>query len=215
MDDRAIWLIGGMAALPKLGRAPLLWQTRLDDPAVAALACRASLDAADLRDLARLPQSAMRATRRKLTKFLLSGLAGLHPQQVLLDRSETGAIKVATPAGWHVSLAGQWPFCLIGVSHRPLGVDIEPRDVAAPPDSAFTSREYAELSNASDSERLKRWLMKEAHAKLYGNAAQVAPDSIETFMDGDRATARSTSGWSEIAFHHGDQVVCAVAQEIY
>ena len=79
---------------------------------------------------------------------------------------------------------------LIGVSHRPLGVDIEPRDVLAPPDLSHRLCRTFECLRQRKAEALAH----ETHAKLYGNAAQVAPDNIETFMDGDRATlARSTS----------------------
>ena len=212
MDDKAIWLTGALKVAPEPVQVPLLWLTRLDDPTTAALASRASLDAADFGDFAARPQSAMRAMRRKLTKVLLAALNDMHPQAVIIVRSATGAPRIIEPVGWYLSVAGQWPHCLIGVARWPLGVDIESRGAPPPPLDAFTERERIELSGCVGDTRLERWLMKEAHAKLFGVAAQTDANTIETFIGRAGAIARSVSGRSTISFHHSDAIMCAMAQ---
>jgi phosphopantetheinyl transferase len=174
----------------------LVWHVRLDDPMIEPLAQGAPLRAGDLRDLAGRPQSAMRALRRRLAKVLIARLAACHPDAVEIGRSEAGAPCIVAPTGWYISVAGRWPHALIGVSRAPLGVDIEPLDAMPPPEDALTQGERADLASATDRDRVARWTAKEAHAKLYGVAAQIDPSDIHTQADGALIHVSSPSGRS-------------------
>jgi phosphopantetheinyl transferase len=204
-----IWHTGPLADLPP-GEA--VWLMRLDDTVVQEAASSAPLRKDDLRDLAQRPQAAMRAQRRQLAKALLAHAAQCHPDAVVLGRTAAGAPLVLAPLGWHVSLAGRWPHALIGISRMPIGVDIEPLDALPPPEDALTAGERREA--ISDHERLRRWVAKEAHAKLLGIASRIEPEDIETTAQGDLLRARSVQGSTLCHIKTTGHTLCAVARPI-
>jgi phosphopantetheinyl transferase len=201
-----IWHKPSLDGLPP---GDAVWLLRLDDPLVEEIARRAPLRNNDLRDLAGRPQSAMRAMRRQLTKALLAHAAQCHPDAVRLGRTAAGAPVVLSPIGWYVSVAGRWPDALIGVSRAPLGVDVEPLDALPPPEDALTPQERREV--LTDSERLRRWVAKEAHAKLLGVAAQIDPAHIHTQADGNHLRVSSTEGRTLCDTPKMGHTLCAVA----
>lgn len=203
-----IWREGALHDFPDPGDEPFAWLTRLDDPAVTALMTQVPLHEADLRDLAGRPKAGMRAMRRRLTRLLIARLAGVHPDAVVIDRTPAGALRVVAPAGWFVSVAGRWPLCLVGVSRAPVGVDVEPFDADPPPDDALTPDELAE---AAPAERVVRWVAKEAHAKLFGVAAQIEAAAIATAATLDGATATSAYGRSVCSITRAESFVAVVA----
>ncbi|WP_313058237.1 4'-phosphopantetheinyl transferase family protein, partial [Agrobacterium cavarae] len=140
-----VWLSGADDLTIATGDAPVVWHLRLDRPETERLAGGATLSAADLQDLAAKPDAGMRALRRRLAKILLARLSGLHPDEIIIGRSALGAPQVLHPEGWHISLAGRFPHCLIGLSRTPIGVDIEPLDAEPPPEDSFTATEWLAL----------------------------------------------------------------------
>lgn len=204
-------MIAHTGALEAMPPGEALWLVRLDDPAVQAVARRAPLREEDLRDLARRPQAQMRALRRQLAKALLAHVAQSHPDASMLERTEMGAPVVLAPQGWHLSVAGRWPHALIGVSRGPIGVDVEPLDAPPPPDDALTARERREA--ATDHERLRRWVAKEAHAKLLGIASRIDPEGIDTRAQGDLLQVRSAQGQTLCRTSITGHMLCAVARQ--
>ncbi len=207
-----IWHWGGLDDLPDIGEAPLAWHVQLDDPAMVALARQAPLSPADLVDLANRPQAGLRVLRRQLTKVLLARVAGIHPDTIVLRRSEAGGLVVVEPAGWHVSVAGRWPYCLIGIARAALGVDIEPYNAEPPPGDAFTPEEFARLGKAPGWALLRRWTAKEAHAKAFGIASQIDAADMETQAAGILVQTRSAIGQTVCHFNTDRDRICALAQ---
>jgi len=180
-----VWLSGAHDLTPITGDAPVIWHLRLDRPETERLAGGATLSAVDLQDLASKPEAGMRALRRRLAKVLLARLSGLHPDDIIIGRTEYGAPQVLHPPGWHISLAGRFPHCLIGLSRAPIGVDIEPLDAEPPPEDSFTPTERLALQGATDTTLISRWTAKEAHAKCFGIASRIDADEMETVASGE------------------------------
>ncbi|MDD1499513.1 4'-phosphopantetheinyl transferase superfamily protein [Agrobacterium sp. CNPSo 3708] len=187
-----VWLSGADDLTIATGEVPVVWHLRLDGPETERLAGGATLSAADLQDLASKPEAGMRALRRRLSKLLLARLSGLHPDEIIIGRSALGAPQVLHPEGWHISLAGRFPHCLIGLSRIPIGVDIEPLDAEPPPEDSFTPTERLALQGATEGTLITRWTAKEAHAKCLGIASRIDAAEMETaaFDEGVRVVSR-------------------------
>lgn len=203
---RVLWVTAG-EAIPALPTdTALVWHGRLDDPGASAVIAQAALTPDDRAELARRPQAEWRAARRRLTRALLARLALAHPDTIGLKRSPFGAVRVVTPAGWWISVAGQGGLCAVAVSKGPVGVDIEPLDQPELPDDLFTAQELG-----ADGSRLARWTAKEAHAKRFGRADIADPRLIQTAFFGEGLIARSADGASRCFVHRSDAAIVAVA----
>ena len=130
-----------------------------------------------------------RGKRASLAEALLSRLA---QAPVTLARSVTGQPKVASPPGWYLGIAGRGDMCLIAAARRPIAVDRETIDDAPPLWDMLTSAEAQAVRAAPDPSRawLRRWTIKEAHAKLIGDPRRIAAEAIKTrLIDDCEATA--------------------------
>lgn len=189
----------------------VLWYIRLDSPAAEAAARCGHLLDADYREFAKRPDAGMRCMRRRLSRYLIGKVMELHPDSVVFARSANGAPHLKVPEGWFISLAGTWPHCLIGLSRRRIGVDIEPADAPPPPDDCLTQTELAQLRASCDDRALFRWLAKEAHAKRFGVASAVDPREIETLGDAGGYDVTSRHGVSRCSLMVQGPVAIAVA----
>ena len=136
----------------------------------------------------------VRALRHGLARALIGRLAGASVT-VRLTRSPSGAPVVTAPEGWHLSLSSRGGHCLIGVAREPIAVDREVVDDHAPLWDMLTPTEADDLrrlpSPSQPREWLKRWTIKEAHAKLIGEPRRIRPEAIETIVrDSVNAVAR-------------------------
>ena len=132
--------------------------------------------------------------RGGLAARLLARLGGLDPQAVMLARSPAGQPQVVVPRGWHLGLSGRGGQCLIAVARRPIAVDREVIEDAPPLWDMLTPAEAAVLraGPCEDWSRqwLRRWTIKEAHAKLVGEPRRLAAEAIETrLIDATLASA--------------------------
>ncbi|WEK01549.1 MAG: 4'-phosphopantetheinyl transferase superfamily protein [Candidatus Sphingomonas phytovorans] len=192
----ATWLSDTLDSLPRAPDAPVAWSVRLDRPATPTMVARASLLPDDLTDLAKRPDAGMRGLRRRLARLLVATATGEHPDLIRIERSRLGAPVVVVPDGWHISLAGQWPFCAIALSRAPVGIDVEPLATAALPLDLFTAAEHSAFKNEEPIERLFRWIAKEAHAKRLGRASLADPARIETWRSHGELLVRCADGIS-------------------
>jgi 4'-phosphopantetheinyl transferase len=140
-------------------------------------------------------READRETRRRSACALIGRLADVPADRVRLARSKAGAPIVVMPAGWHLGLSSRGSHALIGVATEPIAVDRELFDRAPPLWDMLTDAEANAVRRvamaAQPGEWLRRWTIKEAHAKLIGEPRRIAPDSIDTtVIDPHRATAR-------------------------
>ncbi|MDH7803857.1 MULTISPECIES: 4'-phosphopantetheinyl transferase superfamily protein [unclassified Rhizobium] len=206
-----VWHSGYLDLPADPGDAPVVWYVRLDDADTEKTAHSATLSRADLEDLAQRPEAGMRGIRRRLLKVLLARLSGLHPDEIIVGRTEPGAPRILHPAGWNISVAGRWPHCLIGVSRSPIGVDIEPLDAEPPAEDSFTPAEAIELQGASSAALLARWVAKEAHAKCLGIASRIDAAEIETRTARDRLDVVSGFGTTASIVRVHDNTVQAFA----
>lgn len=161
------WHDGPLAALDWNGEAPVVWRAAAEDA----------------------------AARRDLTQALVARLARRRVEDVRLARTAAGAPRVAGPAGWYIGLSHRGTQCLIGAATRPIAVDRELVDDAPPLWDMLTEREGRDLRCLDPLVRprawLRRWTIKEAHAKLVGEPRRIAPETIETeVIDPVHATAR-------------------------
>ncbi len=161
-----LWHDGPLAALTWDGTAPVAWRVA-DDPGVP---------------------------RHVRAAQLVAHLSGRPVAEVTLARDPLGAPRVARPARWHVSLSHRGGHALIGAATCAIAVDREVVDDAPPlwdmltPDEA---RAIAALpAPAQPRAWLRRWTIKEAHAKLVGDPRRLAPERIATLiLDECHATA--------------------------
>lgn len=135
-----------------------------------------------------------RGRRQPLVAALLARLTGEAAAAVHLARDAAGAPYVAHPPGWHIGLSGRGDHGLIGAARQPIAVDRELVDDAPPLWDMLTEREAHDLRQipAAGQPRawLRRWTIKEAHAKLVGTPRRLAPEAIDTrLIDATRATA--------------------------
>ena len=162
-----LWHDGSLAALNWDGAAPVVWRAAANDG----------------------------AARRTLAQALVAHLAGRCAGEVRLARTAAGAPRVASPGGWHIGLSSRGGHCLIGVATRPIAVDRETIDDAPPLWDMLSAREAIDLRRLDTAVQprawLRRWTIKEAHAKLVGEPRRIAPEAIETeIVDAVQATAR-------------------------
>ncbi|MEG8017249.1 4'-phosphopantetheinyl transferase family protein [Sphingomonas sp. LR55] len=135
----------------------------------------------------------MRAIRQGLAAALIRKLAG-NSIDVRLTRSPAGAPIVSAPGGWYLSLSSRDAHALIGVARQPIAVDREVIDDHAPLWDMLTPTEATSLRSlpapVQPQTWLRRWTIKEAHAKLIGEPRRIRPEAIETVViDPTHATA--------------------------
>lgn len=160
-----IWHDGPLETLPR-GAAPVIWS--IADTGAEA--------------------------RAERVRSLVAHLAAVPAAAVGLSRSAAGAPRVTNPAGWHVGLTRRGGTCLIAAAMQPIAIDRETVDDAPPLWDMLTAAEAAELRALPPAERplawLRRWTIKEAHAKLIGEPRRIAPEGIATrLIDPVQATA--------------------------
>ncbi|MDZ7282855.1 4'-phosphopantetheinyl transferase superfamily protein [Sphingomonas sanguinis] len=134
-----------------------------------------------------------RGKRAPLADALLARLTGA---SVRLARSATGQPQVASPAGWYLGIAGRGGACLIAAARRPIAVDREVVDDAPPLWDMLTPVEAQDVRAAADTPRawLRRWTIKEAHAKLIGDPRRIAAETIETRLIDDHVSTAHREG---------------------
>jgi 4'-phosphopantetheinyl transferase len=170
-----IWHDGPLDALVWDGQSPIAWSIAESGPYAASL------------------QGDGRAIRHGLAAALIRKLAG-DSDDVRLTRSPAGAPIVSAPGGWYLSLSSRGAHALIGVARAPIAVDREVIDDHAPLWDMLTPIEAASLRRlpapAQPPAWLRRWTIKEAHAKLIREPRRVRPEAIETIVtDPTHATA--------------------------
>ncbi|WP_294238668.1 4'-phosphopantetheinyl transferase superfamily protein [uncultured Sphingomonas sp.] len=121
-------------------------------------------------------------------------LGHLSAGAVRLARNPEGKPEVLFPNGWHISLSGRGGWCLVAAAPYAVAVDREAVDDMAPLWDMMTVQEANAVRAAPLAERsrqwLRRWTIKEAHAKLIGTPRRIAPEAIDTrLIDPVRATA--------------------------
>ncbi|MGQ8631669.1 4'-phosphopantetheinyl transferase family protein [Agrobacterium sp. DKPNP3] len=206
-----IWHSGDGGSLKQAGDQGLVWHFRLDEVATERMAGGATLSRSDFEDLASRPDAGVRGLRRRLVKVLLARASGLHPDEIIVGRTQFGGPHVFHPTGWHMSVGGRFPHCLIGLSRAPIGVDIEPLDAEPPPDDSFTDAEAVELHGGARTFLLSRWAAKEAHAKCLGIASRIEAVEIETRLYEGRLSAVSSYGATEVFWRVEGEAVQAAA----
>ena len=170
-----IWHDGPLDALVWDGRSPIAWSVAETGPYAAGL-----------------PGDA-RAIRHCLASALIRKLVS-ESVEVHVTRSPAGAPIVAAPEGWYLSLSSRGAHALIGVSRAPIAVDREVIDDHPPLWDMLTKTEADALRHlpalAQSRNWLRRWTIKEAHAKLIGEPRRIRPEAIETVVaDPVNATA--------------------------
>lgn len=190
-----------MAALPPDEGRPVAWSVRLDSEAAASALAGAPHTDRDLADFAAAPDAGNRLLRRRLTRALLARLSGVSPAAILFGRTAAGAPSVLSPGGWHVSVAGPAPLCLIAAANEPVGADVEAEDGAPPLWDMLAPCEREALAalppERQAREWLRRWTAKEAHSKRLGYARFAEPASIRTVGTREGAlVCRSSKGVS-------------------
>ena len=215
IDLAPVWTSGPLAQVRWIEGRPLAWRVRLDDEQAQRDAGRAVVSPQEVAAFARAGDAKWRITRRLLAKALIAQVARCHPDHVLIERDAFGALRVAAPTGWHLSLAGQPPHALIGLHREPLGVDIEPWDAPAPPPDAFSVDELVLLDILWDGDcdraRLAGWVAKEAHAKASGRARQLAPRDIVLDCPAGLLVAKTGSVSTRIHMSIDTGTIAAVA----
>lgn len=170
-----IWHDGPLDALAWDGRSTVAWSVAETGPLAAGLS------------------GDPRVIRNGLASALIRKLAG-GSVDVCLTRSPAGAPIVAAPKSWYLALSSRGSRALIGVAREPIAVDREVVDDHAPLWDMLTTTEAETLRHlpapAQPREWLRRWTIKEAHAKLVGEPRRIRPETIETrVIDSTNATA--------------------------
>ncbi len=169
-----IWHDGPLSELVWDGQSAVAWSVAETGPHAAGL------------------HGDARAIRHGLASELIGKLAAA--VDVRVTRSPTGAPIVASPDGWYLSLSSRGGRALIGVARAPIAVDREVADDHAPLWDMLTPTEADALRRlpalAQPQAWLRRWTIKEAHAKLVGEPRRIRPEAIETIVtDPIHATA--------------------------
>ncbi len=169
-----VWHDGPLDALVWDGQSPVAWSVAETGPHAAGLTGDA------------------RAVRHGLASALIGKLTAA--VDVRVTRSPTGAPIVASPDGWYLSLSSRGGRALIGIARAPIAVDREVIDDHPPLWDMLTPTEADALRRlptlAQPQAWIRRWTIKEAHAKLIGEPRRIRPESIETVViDPTHATA--------------------------
>ncbi len=169
-----IWHDGPLSELVWDGQSAVAWSVAETGPHAAGL------------------HGDARAIRHGLASELIGKLAAA--VDVRVTRSPTGAPIVASPDGWYLSLSSRGGRALIGVARAPIAVDREVADDHPPLWDMLTPTEADALRRlpalAQPQAWLRRWTIKEAHAKLIGEPRRIRPEAIETVVtDPTHATA--------------------------
>ena len=192
---RPVWHDGALDALPVVSdQAAVAWSVTADGPVAARALAGTSAITIELAAGAMGQSGGWRLLRRHLARTLVAHLSGMRLVDVRLSRNVAGRPIVNSPGDWYLGLSGRDRECLIGVARRPIAVDREPLDHAAPLRDMLTPSELLALDRLAEADRslnwLRRWTIKEAHAKLLGEPMRIRPEDIETRIDTDeRATA--------------------------
>lgn len=179
------WHDGSLSKLARDG-APVIWSVATGSAAATEALASSRADAADLADAAQVRDSGWRLARHCLARVLIARMAGVHPATVCLERTAAGVPRVRSPEGWYLSISGRGNEALIGVAVEPLGVDRETIDGNPPIWDMLTGAEARTLRNLPSADQpldwLRRWTIKEAHAKLIGEPRRIRPEWIETSL---------------------------------
>lgn len=192
---RPFWHVGALDALPLVSdQAAVAWSVAADGLLAASALAGTPATKADLADAVRGKDGGWRLLRRRLARALVAHLAGMRVVDVYLSRNEAGAPIIDSPGGWYLGLSARDGDCLIGVARRPIAVDREPLDHATPLRDMLTPSELSALDRLAEADRpldwLRRWTIKEAHAKLLGEPLRIRPEDIETqIVSSEMATA--------------------------
>lgn len=208
-NGATLWFDGLLADLPPPGGRPLAWYLRLDRPEAERYARAASLTLPEIAAFAHVGDALFRIMRRRLAKVLVAKVSGCHPDEVSIGRSATGALRLESPHGWFLSLAGQVPHALIAVGRNPLGVDVEPAEADVPEDS-FSPGDRATLGLLG-SPLVAGWVAKEAHGKACGQARVLDPRAIELSWGESGLLARSDGARSIVHLNIGDRTCAGIA----
>ena len=212
---RPAWHDGALDVLVP-GDSPVMWSVSTEGAIAAATLAGVAATAEDLADAARSAgHGGWRLVRRRLARALIGRIAGVPAATVCLGRSAAGAPLILAPGGWHLGLSARDGDTLIAVARVPIAVDREPLDGAPPLRDMLTPYERDALDRLPAADRpvawLRRWTIKEAHAKLIGEPLRIGPDAIETrILNDDEATAtfegmsrcwtrRTATAWETVA----------------
>ena len=195
------WHIGALDELPLFGdHAAVVWSVNSDGLFAASALAGTPATKADLADAARGKNGGWRLLRRRLARGLIAQLSGTRIVDVHLSRNAAGRPIIDWPAGWYLGLSGCHGDCLIGVARRPIAVDREPLDYAAPLRDMLTPSELSALDRLAEADRplewLRRWTIKEAHAKLIGEPLRIRPEVVETQIGSSEMATATFEGVS-------------------
>ncbi|MGP7794435.1 4'-phosphopantetheinyl transferase family protein [Sphingomonas sp. CLY1604] len=153
--------------------------------------------------------------RHRHAAALVARLAGTRIGAVTLARTAAGAPRVAQPAGWHLGLSRRSGGALVAVARRPIAVDRELVDDAPPLWDMLTAREAEAIAALPPPARprawLRRWTIKEAHAKLIGEPRRIAPERIATRVIDPVRAAAGCEGVSRCWTHDTGDAIETVA----
>lgn len=198
---KPFWHDGALDTLPLVSdQAPVAWSVTADGPLAARALAGTPATNADLTDAARGNDDGWRLLRRRLARALVAHLAGMRVVDVRLSRNAAGGPVVDSPDGWYLGLSARDGDCLIGVARRPIAVDREPLDQATPLRDMLTPSELSALDRLDPADRpldwLRRWTIKEAHAKLLGDPLRIRPEDIETQIGSSEMATATFKGVS-------------------
>ena len=195
------WHDGGLDALPVVSNhAAVAWSITADSPLAARTLVGTSTSTTELAEAAMGKNSGFRLLRRYLARALVAHLSGMRAVDVHFSQNAAGRPIIDAPSGWYLGLSARDGDCLIGVARRPIAVDREPLDHATPLWDMLTSSERSALDRLAEADRplswLRRWTIKEAHAKLSGDPLHIRPEDIETQISGSEMATATFSGVS-------------------
>ncbi|RMB54778.1 4'-phosphopantetheinyl transferase [Sphingomonas sp. PP-CE-3A-406] len=192
-----IWHDGPLSDLAWDGQSPVAWSVAEIGPYAAGL------------------QGDGRAIRHGLAAALIRKLAG-DSADVRLTRSPAGAPIVSAPSGWYLSLSSRGAHALIGVARAPIAVDREVADDHPPLWDMLTPTEADALHRlpapAQPQAWLRRWTIKEAHAKLIGEPRRIRPEAIETVVNNPTHATATFEGTSRCWSRSNTDAIETVAQ---
>jgi phosphopantetheinyl transferase len=141
--------------------------------------------------------------RRRMTRAIAGGLMGHAATDFVLTASGNGQPILSGPGGLHVSFATRGDLSLVGITTRPVGVDLEeaimqggiPWNILRP-DEAEALRTLPEAARTVAF--LDLWTAKEAVLKALGAGLHIAPEALWISRDGivcQRQDPSSDKAW--------------------